>query len=167
MKLYRAYWIIFSVFWLLRAILQWNLLLMVGHGVLLCFNVYVLIVPPKKDENKKTRKLYPKLYIALIILHLAFFPIAFRVISVENRPVLLLAQHRYSDIIFENTDTGIRAAFEEAGKSPDRLTIRAVGSNSTGRYLRCEYEEPDGSVSKYYAFEYKDHNRTSVTVFWE
>lgn len=93
----------------------------------------------------------------------------FRIIRIGSETLFLFHDPTYiggSGSIGHN----IRASFDEAGKSSDRIkSIQYVGTNTKGGlYFACEYEEEDGTVCRYYAFDDNDLNSIErAKVLWE
>jgi len=114
-------------------------------------------------KSKKTAYIL----IAVIAAFLLLFAAHIRIIPVSGHTVLLMENPFFHGGSSAGND--IRISFDEAGKSAEGiLDIAYIGTNSKGNYFKCTYQEADGSVSTYFAFDDGDPNSTiRATVLWE
>lgn len=112
-------------------------------------------------RTKHAKKVIAVLLVLLVVLLVT----QIRVIHVSDQRIILF--RKPSEGGGSSAGNAIRKAFSEAGKSPDRVFIRYIGTNADGNYFLCEYTEADGSVTDYYAFDDGDPNSgIRVTVLW-
>ena len=113
-------------------------------------------------QSKKTAYIL----IAVIAAFLLLFATHIRIIPVSDHTVLLMENPFFHGGSSAGND--IRISFDEAGKSAEGiLDIAYIGTNSKGNYFKCTYQEADGSVSTYFAFDDGNPNSTiRATVLW-